>query len=78
MKKKQRRQLNQIKDYFQIGNYIYADTTGKVAIVIAKDEIITHSKIRKDFQTLIEFYGIDIAIYYLKCCSEHLNKMNKK
>lgn len=69
MKKKLRRQL---KDYYQIGNYIFVNSQGKVAVVIPRNERITNSKIRNDFHTLIEFYGIDIANYYIKCCSEYL------
>ena len=71
MKKKVRRRL---KDYFQIGNYIYANQQGKVAVVIPRNEIITNSKIRADFHTLISYYGVDIANYYIKCCSEYLDK----
>ena len=70
MKKKQRRIL---KDYFQIGHYIYANTQGKVAVVIPKNTLLTNSKIRKDYHTLISYYGIDMANYYLKCCSDYLN-----
>lgn len=71
MKKKIRRHL---KDYFQIGNYIYANTQGKVAVVIPKGERLTNTKIRNDYHTLISFYGIDMANYYIKCCSEYLDK----
>ena len=71
MKKKDRRKL---KDYFQIGNYIYANSQGKVAIVIPKGEILTNTKIRNDYHTLISYYGIDMANYFVKCCSEYLDK----
>lgn len=71
MKKKLRGQL---KDYFQIGNYIYANSQGKVAVVIPPHERLTNSKIRTDFHTLVSYYGIDIANYYIKCCSEYLDK----
>ena len=70
MKKKLRRQL---KDYFQIGNYIYADYKGRVAVVIPKGERLTDEKIAKDINTLITFYGVDIANNFIKCCSEYLD-----
>ena len=71
MKKKLRKQL---KDYFQIGNYIFANSQGKVAVVIPRNEMITNKKIRNDYHTLISYYGIDMANYYIKCCSEYLDK----
>ncbi len=69
MKKKLRRKL---KDYYQIGNYIFVNSQGKVAVVIPRNENVTNTKIWADFHTLIEYYGIDIANYYIKCCSEYL------
>ena len=71
MKKKLRRQL---KDYYQIGNYIFVNQQGKVAVVIPRNEMVTNSKIRADFHTLISYYGIDIANYFIKYCSEYLGK----
>lgn len=74
MKKKQRRL---IKDYFQIGNYIYADLYGRVQIVIPKGEKVTKAKIKQDFETLISRYSIDAALTYLKYCSDYLNNSNR-
>ena len=71
MKKKIRRQL---KDYYQIGNYIFANNQGKVAVVIPRKEMITNSKIKSDFNTLISYYGVDIAYSYIKSCTEYLKK----
>ncbi|MBO6105634.1 MAG: hypothetical protein J6O99_07030 [Methanobrevibacter sp.] len=74
MKKKQRRL---IKDYYQIGNYIYADLYGRVQIVIPKNEKVTKAKITQDFETLISRYSIDAAITYLKYCSDYRNNSNR-
>lgn len=73
MKKKQRRL---IKDFFQIGNYIYADLYGRVQIVIPKNEKVTKGKLKQDFDTLLTRYSIESALTYLKYCSDYLN--NKK
>ena len=58
MKKKQRRL---IKDFFQIGNYIYADLYGRVQIVIPKNIRVSKQKIKQDFDTLITRYNIETA-----------------
>ena len=71
MKKKQRRL---IKDFFQIGNYIYADLFGRIQIVIPKGTRITNTKIKQDFDTLLTRYSIDAALNYLKYCSNYLKK----
>ena len=71
MKKKQRRL---IKDFFQIGNYIYADLYGRVQIVIPKNEKVTKQKLKQDYDTLLTRYSIDAALSYLKYCSDYLNK----
>ena len=71
MKKKQRRL---IKDYFQIGNYIYADLYGRIQVVISKNERVRKAKIKQDFDTLIARYSIEAALTYLKYCSEYLKK----
>ena len=69
MKKKQRRL---IKDFFQIGNYIYADLQGRIQVVIPKGERVTKEKIRQDFETLLIQYSAEAAVTYLKFCSENL------
>lgn len=61
-----------LNDFFQIGNYIFADILGRVSVVIPKDEKLTDEKIAKDLDTLVEFYGANAANYFLECCSEHL------
>ena len=71
MKKKQRRL---IKDFFQIGNYIYADLYGRVQIVIPKNIRVSKQKIKQDFDTLITRYNIETALTYLKYCSDYLKK----
>lgn len=67
MKKKQRRL---IKDFFQIGNYIYADLYGRIQIVIPKDANVTKVKIKQDFDTLVSRYSIDVALTYINYCLE--------
>lgn len=71
MKKKLRRQL---KDCYQIGNYIYSGLNGEVKIVIAKGEILTDVKIASDFNYLIKFYGVDYAYFFLKTINEYIKK----
>ena len=71
MKKKQRRL---IKDFFSIGNYIYADLYGRIQIVIPKGERIRKDKIKQDFDTLVCRYSIEAALTYLKYCSEYLKE----
>ena len=70
MKKKLRRQ---IKDFFQIGNYIYADLQGRIAVVIPKGTRLTDDKIAKDFNTLVLQYGVEAANFFLDYCSKYLN-----
>ena len=69
MKKKLRRQL---KDFYQIGNYIYADLQGRIQLVVPKNEHIKRIRIYEDYQTLILQYGIEAANNYLKYISNYL------
>lgn len=69
MKKKLRRQL---KDFYQIGNYIYADLNGRIQLVIPRKERINKLRIYEDYQTLIMQYGIAAANDYLKYVSNYL------
>lgn len=62
MKKKLRRQL---KDFYQIGNYIYADLHGRIQLVVPRNERISNLRIYEDYQTLIMQYGIETANNYL-------------
>ena len=62
MKKKLRRKL---KDYFQIGNYIYANQQGYIAIVVPPKVYPKNELVNADFQTLINRYGINAAYNYL-------------
>ena len=71
MKKKLRRKL---KDFYQIGNYIYSNSNGKIAVVIPKGERLTDIKIANDMNYLIKFYGVEYANYFINCCSEYLKK----
>ena len=60
MKKKLRRKL---KDYFQIGNYIYANQQGYIAIVVPPKVYPKPELVSSDFQTLINRYGINPQDY---------------
>ena len=72
-----RHQRKFVKDFFQIGNYIYADLYGRVQIVIPKGELVTKSKLKNDYQILIKQYGVDAAVNYLKYCSDYLNNSHR-
>ena len=69
MKKKLRRQL---KDFYQIGNYIYADLHGRIQLVVPRNERISKIRIYEDYQTLIFQYGINAANNYLNYISNYL------
>lgn len=69
MKKKLRRQL---KDFYQIGNYIYADLRGRIQLVIPRNERISKKNVFEDYQTLIIQYGIEAGNNYLKYISNYL------
>lgn len=69
MKKKLRRQL---KDSYQIGNYIYASGNGKLSVVISKNERLTDEKIASDINCLIKFWGVEYADFYMKTLNEYL------
>ena len=69
MKKKLRRQL---KDFYQIGNYIYADLMGRIQLVVPRNERINKLRIYEDYQTLIIQYGFEAANNYLKYISNYL------
>ena len=69
MKKKLRRQL---KDFFQIGNYIYADLHGRIQLVVPRNERISKIRIYEDYQTLIIQYGFNAANNYLNYISNYL------
>ena len=62
MKKKLRRKL---KDYFQIGNYIYANQQGYIAVVVPPKVYPKPELVSSDFQTLYTRYGVDYAFNYL-------------
>ena len=69
MKKKLRRQL---KDFYQIGNYIYADLRGRIQLVVPRNERISKKNIFEDYLTLIIQYGIEAGNNYLKYISNYL------
>ncbi len=73
MKKKLRRKL---KDYFQIGNYIYANNQGYVAIVVPPKVYPKSELVNADFQTLYIRCGVDYAFYYLNQISAY-RKLNR-
>lgn len=62
MKKKLRRKL---KDYYQIGNYIYANLQGYIAIVVSPKVYPKSELVSADFQTLYIRYGVNAAFSYL-------------
>lgn len=70
MKKKLRRKL---KDYFQIGNYIYANQQGYIAIVVPPKVYPKPELVSSDFQTLYIRYGVDAAYNYLNQISIYRN-----
>ena len=69
MKKKLRRLL---KDFYQIGNYIYADLQGRVKLVVPRGERVTFEKIQNDYAVLVSRYGIEAANTYLISCCNYL------
>ena len=70
MKKKLRRK---IKDFFSIGNYIYADLHGRITVIIPPGTRLTDDKIAQDLNTLIIQYGVEAANFFLDYCSKYLN-----
>ena len=58
MKKKLRRKL---KDYFQIGNYIYANQQGYIAVVVPPKVYPKPELVNADFHTLYSRYGVDLG-----------------
>lgn len=71
MKKKLRRQL---KDYYQIGNYIYANREGTICVVIPRGELLKDNKISADFNYLFTTHGVDSAYSYLSYIHNYLKK----
>ena len=62
-----------VKDYFQIGNYIYADLYGRIAVVIPKGIKLKDSEIANDINTLVKEYGVDAANFFIDYCSKYIN-----
>lgn len=69
MKKKLRRKL---KGFQKIGNYIYADNTGKLAVVFGESRI-TEIKVDEDFYKLLMEYGTECAKTFLLSVENYVN-----
>jgi hypothetical protein len=68
VKKKLRRQL---KDSYQIGNYIYANRTG-ITVVVSSNERVTNEKITSDINNLLKFWGAEYVDFYIAAINELL------
>lgn len=70
MKKKMRREL---RDCYQIGNYVYAGSGGRIVVVVGRNERVRDEKIANDIDYLLKFYGVDYANFYMETIQEYIN-----